>query len=152
MHQAIHLGWLAALHGLSTQIEDWAAAVYAFVKMYGLQETVMTLDDLSGGDDVRGTGMPVGHRRAHSWSGAMCGLHRRLRALLDDMSGGGRCAWDRCASEIQKGMMRGSGGSCGAKDDFAHFGTTCQGATMCAGQVRQWGCALAPTRCHNAKG
>ena len=38
------------------QIPEWAAAIYDFVKTYGLSDSVMVVDELSSGDDVRGTG------------------------------------------------------------------------------------------------
>eukprot|EP00798_Chlamydomonas_sp_ICE-L_P009810 gene9810-7698_t len=37
------------------KIPEWAAAIQGFVQTYGLGDTVMTLDELSSGDDVRGT-------------------------------------------------------------------------------------------------
>lgn len=37
------------------KVDEWAAAIYSFAKTYGLSDSVMTLDELSGGDDVRGT-------------------------------------------------------------------------------------------------
>lgn len=38
------------------QVDEWAAAIMDFVRMYGLNDSVLTLDELCGGDDVRGTG------------------------------------------------------------------------------------------------
>jgi hypothetical protein len=41
---------------LLLQVDEWATAIADFVRTYGLSESVMTLDELSTGDDVRGTG------------------------------------------------------------------------------------------------
>ena len=38
------------------RIQEWAAAIYSFVQTFGLGDSVMTLTELSNGDDVRGTG------------------------------------------------------------------------------------------------
>lgn len=35
---------------------QWADAVYGCARELGLQDSVMTLDELSSGDEVRGTG------------------------------------------------------------------------------------------------
>jgi|LauGreDrversion4_1035100.scaffolds.fasta_scaffold391575_1 hypothetical protein len=48
----LHLSW----HLCVTQINEWANIVLDFAKTYGLADSVMTLDELSQGDDVRGTG------------------------------------------------------------------------------------------------
>ena len=41
------------------KLEQWADAVYAFARASGLQDSVMTLDELSSGDEARGTGGPA---------------------------------------------------------------------------------------------
>jgi ESCRT-II complex subunit VPS25 len=38
------------------QIPEWADIIYNFVKTYGLGDSVMVVEELSSGDDVRGTG------------------------------------------------------------------------------------------------
>jgi hypothetical protein len=38
------------------KLGQWADAVYAFARELGLQDSVMTLDELSSGDEARGTG------------------------------------------------------------------------------------------------
>ena len=38
------------------KLEEWAATVYGLVRELGMQEAVMTVDELSSGDEVRGTG------------------------------------------------------------------------------------------------
>lgn len=38
------------------QVDEWAGAVTEFVRTFGLSDSVMTVDELSSGDDVRGTG------------------------------------------------------------------------------------------------
>ena len=43
-------------HIVISQVAEWASIVLDFAKTYGLSDTVMTLDELSQGDDVRGTG------------------------------------------------------------------------------------------------
>ncbi|PNH03248.1 Vacuolar protein sorting-associated protein 25 [Tetrabaena socialis] len=37
------------------RVDEWAAVLMDFVKTYGLSQSVMTLDELTSGDDVRGT-------------------------------------------------------------------------------------------------
>ncbi|GFH16985.1 uncharacterized protein HaLaN_13515 [Haematococcus lacustris] len=37
------------------KVPEWANTIHSFVKTFGLSDTVMTLDELSSGDDVRGT-------------------------------------------------------------------------------------------------
>ncbi|GLC41451.1 hypothetical protein PLESTB_001010200 [Pleodorina starrii] len=37
------------------RVDEWAAVLMDFVRTYGLSDSVMTLDELVGGDDVRGT-------------------------------------------------------------------------------------------------
>mmetsp|Transcript_32397 Transcript_32397/g.71591 ORF Transcript_32397/g.71591 Transcript_32397/m.71591 type:complete len:184 (+) Transcript_32397:43-594(+) len=44
------------------KIPDWAASIYNFIKTYGLTDSVMTLDELSNGDDVRGSELQGLHR------------------------------------------------------------------------------------------
>ena len=43
----------------SSQVSDWADVIYDFVRMYGLTDSVMIVDELSTGDDVSGTGACV---------------------------------------------------------------------------------------------
>lgn len=38
------------------QVAEWASIIHNFAKTFGLSDSVMTLDDLSRGDDVKGTG------------------------------------------------------------------------------------------------
>ena len=38
------------------KLEEWASTVYGLVRELGMQEAVMTVDELSSGDEVRGTG------------------------------------------------------------------------------------------------
>ena len=38
------------------KLEEWAATVYGLARELGMQEAVMTVDELSSGDEVRGTG------------------------------------------------------------------------------------------------
>lgn len=38
------------------KLEEWADTVYGFVRGLGLQESVMTVDELSSGEEVAGTG------------------------------------------------------------------------------------------------
>ncbi len=38
------------------KMEEWAATVYSIVRELGMQESVMTVDELSSGDEVAGTG------------------------------------------------------------------------------------------------
>jgi len=62
------------------KVAEWAALLTDFARTYGLRDSVMTLDDLSGGDDVRGT--------------ELFGLHREVlvRALrLLEAQGKARC-------------------------------------------------------------
>ena len=40
------------------KLEEWADTVYRFVRELGMQESVMTVDELSSGDEVAGTGGP----------------------------------------------------------------------------------------------
>ena len=51
------------------KLEEWAVTVYRFVRELGLQDSVMTVDELSSGDEVAGTGGPtpsqMSHHRAH---------------------------------------------------------------------------------------
>ena len=44
------------------RIQEWAAAIYSFVLTFGLQDSVMTLKELSEGDDTRGTDIHGIHR------------------------------------------------------------------------------------------
>ena len=37
-------------------LAEWAGALHGFARDFGLQDSVMTLDELSSGDEVRGTG------------------------------------------------------------------------------------------------
>ncbi|PNW86188.1 hypothetical protein CHLRE_02g076400v5 [Chlamydomonas reinhardtii] len=37
------------------RVDEWAGAVTEFVRTFGLSDSVMTVDELSSGDDVRGT-------------------------------------------------------------------------------------------------
>ncbi|GIL95449.1 hypothetical protein Vretimale_1463 [Volvox reticuliferus] len=37
------------------RVEEWAAVLMDFVRTFGLSDSVMTMDELVGGDDVRGT-------------------------------------------------------------------------------------------------
>ena len=39
------------------KLDEWAATVYGLVRELGMQEAVMTVDELSSGDEVRGTGV-----------------------------------------------------------------------------------------------
>jgi hypothetical protein len=39
---------------------EWADTLYSFAREFGLQGSVMTLDELSSGDEVRGTGESEG--------------------------------------------------------------------------------------------
>lgn len=41
------------------QIEQWADTIYEWVSSYGLEDSVMTVDELSHGDDTSGTGATV---------------------------------------------------------------------------------------------
>ena len=38
------------------KLEEWANTLYSFVRELGMQESVMTVDELSSGDEVAGTG------------------------------------------------------------------------------------------------
>lgn len=38
------------------KLGEWADVLYSVIRQFGLQDTVMTLDELSSGDDVTGTG------------------------------------------------------------------------------------------------
>jgi ESCRT-II complex subunit VPS25 len=38
------------------RIQEWSAMIYTFVLTFGLRDSVMTLTELSSGDDTRGTG------------------------------------------------------------------------------------------------
>lgn len=44
------------LHDFCPQINEWAQVILAWSRTYGVQDSVMLLEDLSSGDDVRGTG------------------------------------------------------------------------------------------------
>lgn len=44
------------------KVEDWARSIYGFAKQYGLSDSVMTVDELSHSDDVRGTELQGLHR------------------------------------------------------------------------------------------
>lgn len=44
------------------QVAEWASIIHTFARTYGLSDSVMTLDDLSNGDDVRGTELQGLHR------------------------------------------------------------------------------------------
>lgn len=52
--------WLDKSHQhclvLWKKLGEWADTLYSFVRQYGLQDSVLTLDELSSGDDVKGTG------------------------------------------------------------------------------------------------
>ncbi|KAK9901291.1 hypothetical protein WJX75_004402 [Coccomyxa subellipsoidea] len=37
------------------KLGEWADVLYSFIRQFGLQDSVMTLDELSSGDDVKGT-------------------------------------------------------------------------------------------------
>lgn len=37
------------------RVDEWSAVLMDFVRTYGLSDSVMTMDELTGGDDVRGT-------------------------------------------------------------------------------------------------
>lgn len=39
------------------KLEEWAESVHGLVRDLGMQDSVMTVDELSTGDEVRGTGM-----------------------------------------------------------------------------------------------
>lgn len=39
------------------QVEDWARILEDWARTYGVADSVMLLDELSSGDDVRGTGI-----------------------------------------------------------------------------------------------
>ncbi|KXZ50291.1 hypothetical protein GPECTOR_17g930 [Gonium pectorale] len=54
------------------KVDEWAATLMDFVRTYGLSDSVMTLDELSSGDDVRGTELFGLHREV---------LTRALRLL-----------------------------------------------------------------------
>jgi hypothetical protein len=40
----------------NNQVEEWASVVLGWAQTYGVSDSVMLLEDLSSGDDVRGTG------------------------------------------------------------------------------------------------
>ena len=42
------------------KLQEWADTVYSFVRGLGLQESVMTVDELSSGEEVAGTGSLLG--------------------------------------------------------------------------------------------
>ncbi len=54
MRLDVHVALLASL--CAPQIPEWASLIHNFVKTYGLGDSVMVVDELSSGDDVRGTG------------------------------------------------------------------------------------------------
>ncbi|KAG2499685.1 hypothetical protein HYH03_002620 [Edaphochlamys debaryana] len=54
------------------RIDEWVAVLLDFVRTYGLSDSVMTLDELSSGDDVRGTDLYGLHHEV---------LQRMLRVL-----------------------------------------------------------------------
>ena len=58
------------------KLEEWAATVYGLVRELGMQEAVMTVDELSSGDEVRGTG-------AHACSPARLSVVEALAGGLD---------------------------------------------------------------------
>lgn len=37
------------------KVDEWARTIYQFAKGFGLSDAVMTVDELSSGDDVRGS-------------------------------------------------------------------------------------------------
>ncbi len=39
------------------KLGEWADVLYSTIRQFGLQESVMTLDELSSGDDVKDTGV-----------------------------------------------------------------------------------------------
>jgi ESCRT-II complex subunit VPS25 len=39
------------------KLEEWAESVHSFIRDLGMQDSVMTVDELSTGDEVRGTGV-----------------------------------------------------------------------------------------------
>jgi len=42
------------------KLEAWAATIHEWARSSGMQDSVMTVDELSSGDEVRGTGEPWG--------------------------------------------------------------------------------------------
>lgn len=54
------------------KLADWVDIIYEFAQTYGLKDSVMTVDELATGDDVRGTELQGIHREL---------LMRALRAL-----------------------------------------------------------------------
>ena len=47
------------------KLGEWADVLYSFVRQFGLQDSVMTLDELSSGDDVKDTGVAQMSHLAH---------------------------------------------------------------------------------------
>ena len=64
-----------------TQVEEWAQLILGWAATYGASDSVMLLEDLSSGDDVRGTELQGLHREV---------LLRALKAL--EAQGKVRCA------------------------------------------------------------
>lgn len=52
------------------KLEEWADTVYSFAREMGMQESVMTVDELSSGDEVSGTGQHLCLKRL-LFAGAM---------------------------------------------------------------------------------
>lgn len=48
---------------LAPQVEEWAQLILGWASTYGVSDSVMLLEDLSSGDDVRGTGAPAGDEK-----------------------------------------------------------------------------------------
>jgi hypothetical protein len=42
------------------KLDAWAQAIYEWARSSGMQDSVMTIDELSSGDEVRGTGGSLG--------------------------------------------------------------------------------------------
>ncbi len=90
------------------KIPEWAATIYSFVKTYGLGDSVMVVDELSTGDDVRGTGEapaaggPTGSAAYLTHNGTWCcDLHDLMQSWRDCRA---RC-WSgrsRCLSSKAK--------------------------------------------------
>ena len=56
------------------QVEEWAQCIQAWAQTYGVSDSVMLLEDLSSGDDVRGTGAsPMEAPRAQGATQAVAG-------------------------------------------------------------------------------
>ncbi|GAX78043.1 hypothetical protein CEUSTIGMA_g5485.t1 [Chlamydomonas eustigma] len=58
--------WLDASHQkcliLWKKVQEWASLIHSFAKTYGLSDFVMSVEELSSGDDVRGTDLQGLHR------------------------------------------------------------------------------------------